>query len=258
MSCGVGLLCVHAVRPVRSTRTGLGSSWPRAPASSCSRPRSTRWYGPWPLANKQQQLLASSHACLHGVGPQARGATIYCELAGYGASCDAHHITAPHPEGEGLANCMNMALGVAGVKPEEVGRAVGLHACTRPLPACLAGADDKGGWCGCHQCHHQVDYINAHGTSTPYNDKFETMAIKRVFGEHAKNLKVSSIKSMTGHSLGAAGALEAIACAKAIKEGVIPPTINYETPDPDCDLDYVPNKAIKHDINVAVSDNLGG
>lgn len=153
---------------------------------------------------------------------KARGATIYAELAGYGASCDAHHITAPHPEGEGLANAMNMAMHVAGVKPTD------------------------------------VDYINAHGTSTAYNDKFETLAIKRVFGEeHARKLKISSIKSMTGHSLGAAGAFEAVACAKAIKEGIIPPTINYETPDPDCDLDYVPNKAIKHDVKVAISDNLG-
>jgi len=150
-----------------------------------------------------------------------RGATIYCELSGYGATCDAHHITAPHPEGEGLAGCIKMALNHAGIKAEE------------------------------------VDYINAHGTSTPYNDKFETMAIKRVFGEHAKKLKISSIKSMIGHSLGAAGALEAIACAKTIKEGIIAPTINYETPDDDCDLDYVPNKALKMDVNVAISDNLG-
>ena len=150
-----------------------------------------------------------------------RGATIYCELSGYGATCDAHHITAPHPEGEGLAGCIEMALKHAGIKAEE------------------------------------VDYINAHGTSTPYNDKFETMAIKRVFGEHAKKLKISSIKSMIGHSLGAAGALEAIACAKTIKEGIIAPTINYETPDDDCDLDYVPNKALKMDVNVAISDNLG-
>lgn len=150
-----------------------------------------------------------------------RGATIYCELSGYGATCDAHHITAPHPEGEGLAGCIEMALNHAGIKPEE------------------------------------VDYINAHGTSTPYNDKFETMAIKRVFGDHAKKLKISSIKSMIGHSLGAAGALEAIACAKTIKEGIIAPTINYETPDDDCDLDYVPNKAEKMDVNVAISDNLG-
>lgn len=150
-----------------------------------------------------------------------RGATIYCELSGYGATCDAHHITAPHPEGEGLAGCIEMALKHGGIKPEE------------------------------------VDYINAHGTSTPYNDKFETLAIKRVFGDHASKLKISSIKSMIGHSLGAAGALEAIACAKTIKEGIIAPTINYETPDEDCDLDYVPNKAEKVDVNVAISDNLG-
>ena len=102
-----------------------------------------------------------------------------------------------------------------------------------------------------------MTYINAHGTSTPYNDKFETMAIKGVFGDHAKDLLISSIKGQTGHTLGAAGGFEAIACAKAIKEGWVPPSINYETPDPDCDLFYVPNKAVQADIDVAVSTNLG-
>ncbi|MBR4597738.1 MAG: beta-ketoacyl-[Opitutales bacterium] len=103
----------------------------------------------------------------------------------------------------------------------------------------------------------EVDYINAHGTSTQYNDKFETLAIKKVFGEHAKKLMVSSTKSMTGHLLGAAGAIEAAVCAKAIETGIVPPTINYETPDPECDLDYVPNVARKADLNVAISTNLG-
>lgn len=152
---------------------------------------------------------------------KSRGATIYCELAGFGASCDAHHITAPHPQGEGLATCMNAALDMAGLKVTD------------------------------------VDYINAHGTSTPYNDKFETNAIKRLFGEHAYKLKVSSIKGQTGHSLGAAGGLEAVATVKVIQKGVIPPSINYEFPDPELDLNYVPNKAVTADVKVAVSDNLG-
>lgn len=151
----------------------------------------------------------------------ARGARIYAEFAGYGASCDSYHITAPDPEGEGLAICFMQALDDAGLKPED------------------------------------VDYINAHGTSTPLNDKNETAAIKRVFGEHAKKLAVSSTKSMTGHLLGAAGGVEAAATVLAIHEGVIPPTINYRTPDPACDLDIVPNASRKADIKVAVSDNLG-
>uniref|UniRef100_A0A6U1MH54 Nodulation protein E n=1 Tax=Fibrocapsa japonica TaxID=94617 RepID=A0A6U1MH54_9STRA len=154
---------------------------------------------------------------------KARGAKIYCELAGYGASCDAHHITAPHPDGEGLATCMDQALSMGGIELTD------------------------------------VDYVNAHGTSTPYNDKFETMALKRVFGEHAYKLKVSSIKSMTGHTLGGAGGLEAVACCKIFTDGKIPPTINYENPDEGLDLDYVPNKAVTPEtpIKVAVSDNLG-
>ncbi|RKO61533.1 beta-ketoacyl-ACP synthase II [Caldibacillus debilis] len=150
-----------------------------------------------------------------------RGAKIYAEIVGYGATGDAYHITAPAPAGEGGARAMKMALDDAGVSPEE------------------------------------VDYINAHGTSTEYNDKFETMAIKTVFGEHAYKIPVSSTKSMTGHLLGATGAVEAIFTALAIKEGVIPPTMNYETPDPECDLDYVPNEARKKDVRVAISNSFG-
>jgi 3-oxoacyl-[acyl-carrier-protein] synthase II len=153
----------------------------------------------------------------------ARGATIYCELAGYAATCDAHHITAPHPEGEGMADCLTDAMANAGVAPEQVG------------------------------------YINAHGTSTPLNDKFETMAYKRAFGEHAPKIKISSTKGATGHLLGAAGGVEAIIACKAIQTSTAPPTINYDTPDPECDLDYVPNVAHKFDepLQVAITDNLG-
>lgn len=150
-----------------------------------------------------------------------RGAKIYGEVVGYGLTGDAYHITAPAPEGEGGARAMKMALDDAGLAPES------------------------------------VDYINAHGTSTEYNDKFETAAIKAVFGEHAKNLAVSSTKSMTGHLLGAAGAVEAIFSVLAIKDSVIPPTINYETPDPDCDLDYVPNIAREQSVSVVMSNSLG-
>ena len=153
----------------------------------------------------------------------ARGATIYCELAGYSATCDAHHITAPHPEGEGMADCLIGAMANAGVSPE------------------------------------QVQYINAHGTSTPLNDKFETMAYKRVFGDHAPKIKISSTKGATGHLLGAAGGVEAAIVCKAIQTSVAPPTINYVTPDPECDLDYVPNVAHTFDspLEVAITDNLG-
>ncbi len=151
----------------------------------------------------------------------ARNAKIYCEIAGYSATCDAYHITSPDVEGRGLALALERVMDDGGVAPEE------------------------------------VDYINAHGTSTQYNDKFESLAIKKVFGDHAKKLMVSSTKSMTGHLLGAAGAIEAAVCAKALQTGVVPPTINYETPDPDCDLDYVPNEARKADIKVAISTNLG-
>ncbi len=152
---------------------------------------------------------------------KARGARVYAELIGYGATADAYHITAPSPEGEGNARAMKMALAEAGLRPEE------------------------------------VQYINAHGTSTSYNDREETRAIKSVFGEHARTLAVSSTKSMTGHLLGAAGAVEAIACVLAIRDGCLPPTINYETPDPDCDLDYVPNQARATDLRVALSNSMG-
>ena len=151
----------------------------------------------------------------------ARGADIYGELIGYGATGDAHHITTPAPEGEGAGRAMKFALSDAGIRPE------------------------------------QVDYINAHGTSTHYNDLYETLAIKDVFKEHAYKLSVSSTKSMTGHLLGATGAIEAIFSLLAIKEGIIPPTINYETPDEQLDLDYVPNVAKKKDVQVVLSNSLG-
>ncbi len=151
----------------------------------------------------------------------ARGAKIYAEIVGYGATGDAYHITAPAPEGEGGARAMKMALDDAGLAPEEVG------------------------------------YINAHGTSTEYNDKYETMAIKTVFGEQAYKLAVSSTKSMTGHLLGAAGGIEAIFTVLALKEGILPPTINLETPDPECDLDYVPNTSRRQQVNAAISNSLG-
>ncbi|WP_066320002.1 beta-ketoacyl-ACP synthase II [Bacillus sp. FJAT-29814] len=151
----------------------------------------------------------------------ARGARIYGELIGYGATGDAHHITTPAPEGEGAQRAMKQALADAGISPE------------------------------------QVDYINAHGTSTFYNDLYETLAIKEVFKEHAYQLAISSTKSMTGHLLGATGAIEAIFSLLAIKEGIIPPTINYETPDEQLDLDYVPNKARVKEINVVLSNSLG-
>jgi 3-oxoacyl-[acyl-carrier-protein] synthase II len=152
---------------------------------------------------------------------QARGARIYCELAGYGATCDAYHITGQDQEGKGLALCLNRALSEAGIAKSE------------------------------------VSYINAHGTSTPINDRCETLAIKRVFGEQAPKIAISSTKSMTGHLLGAAGGVEAAVCALAIHHGVVPPTMNLENPDPDCDLDYVPNQARKMQVNVAISNNLG-
>jgi 3-oxoacyl-[acyl-carrier-protein] synthase II len=150
---------------------------------------------------------------------QARGAHIYAEMIGYGTSADAHHITAPDPNGAQYA--MRMALRQAGILPN------------------------------------QVDYLNAHGTSTPLNDSSETKAIKMVFGEDAYKVNVSSTKSMTGHLLGAAGAVEALACVKAINTGLIPPTINYETPDPECDLNYTPNIAARKDVRIAMSNSFG-
>ncbi|MED0660728.1 beta-ketoacyl-ACP synthase II [Bacillus smithii] len=150
-----------------------------------------------------------------------RGARIYAEIVGYGMTGDAYHITAPAPGGEGGARAMKKALQDAGLKPED------------------------------------IDYINAHGTSTPYNDKFETAAIKTVFGEHAYRLAVSSTKSMTGHLLGAAGGVEAIITVLSIKNDIMPPTINLETKDPDCDLDYVPHEARKQTVRAAISNSFG-
>jgi 3-oxoacyl-[acyl-carrier-protein] synthase II len=150
-----------------------------------------------------------------------RDARIYAEIVGYGMTGDAHHMTAPDPEGDGATRAMQLALKDAEIEPSVVG------------------------------------YVNAHGTSTPYNDRFETIAIKRAFGDHARKLAVSSTKSMTGHLLGAAGGIEAIATTLAIHHGLLPPTINYETPDPDCDLDYVPNQARKVDVEYALSNAFG-
>jgi len=150
-----------------------------------------------------------------------RGAKIYAEVVGYGANSDAYHMTAPSPEGEGAVRCIRMALRSGDIDP------------------------------------HEVDYINAHGTSTPYNDATETQAIKRVFGEHAARIAVSSTKSMTGHLLGAAGGVEAVYSVLAVDRGVLPPTINYEEPDPECDLDYVPNTARQASVRVALSNSFG-
>ena len=150
-------------------------------------------------------------------GALARNANIYAEILGYGLSCDGYHITIPHPEGDGVTSAMEKALESAKIKPED------------------------------------VQYMSAHGTGTVANDKAETISIKKVFGEHAKKLAISSIKSMLGHTMGAASAIEAVACALAIKEGVIPPTINYETKDPECDLDFVPN--VKREMQVDIAMN---
>jgi 3-oxoacyl-[acyl-carrier-protein] synthase II len=150
-----------------------------------------------------------------------RGAKIYAEVAGYGLSGDAYHVSAPDPEGEGAVACMNMAIQDAGIEPED------------------------------------VEYINAHGTSTGLNDLSETRAIKAVFGDHAYKLAVSSTKSMTGHLLGAAGGVEAIFACMSLKDGILPPTINYETPDPECDLDYVPNEKREVPIRMAMSNSFG-
>jgi 3-oxoacyl-[acyl-carrier-protein] synthase II len=150
-----------------------------------------------------------------------RHAKIYAEIAGYGITGDAYHMSAPAPQGEGAARSMAMAMSHARLNPDE------------------------------------IDYINAHGTSTPVGDKCETQAIKTVFGAHAKKLAVSSTKSMTGHLLGAAGAVETAACALAIRDNIVPPTINYENPDPECDLDYVPNKARQINVRACVNNSLG-
>jgi 3-oxoacyl-[acyl-carrier-protein] synthase II len=152
---------------------------------------------------------------------RARGATVYAEVLGYGASNDAHHLAQPDPESTGVTEMIRAALASSGVAPEEVG------------------------------------YINAHGTSTPLGDLAETRAIKQVFGSHAYELAVSSTKSVTGHCFGAAGAIEAMMCALALRDGVLPPTINYDTPDPECDLDYVPNVARRTQVSVTLSNAMG-
>jgi 3-oxoacyl-[acyl-carrier-protein] synthase II len=152
---------------------------------------------------------------------KARGARIYCEIVGYGNTADAYHLTAPAPEGEGAARCMKMALRNAGLNPTD------------------------------------ISYINAHGTSTPQGDICETEAIKSVFGEHARKLAVSSTKGATGHMLGAAGAIEMALCAKALQTNVVPPTINYENPDPECDLDYVPNTSREMQVNAVLNNSFG-
>jgi 3-oxoacyl-[acyl-carrier-protein] synthase II len=152
---------------------------------------------------------------------EQRGARIYAEVVGYGMTGDAFHVTMPDPGAQGVARCLKMALADAGVRPDE------------------------------------VEYINAHGTSTPYNDKHETLAIKQVFAEHAYRLTVSSTKSMTGHLLGAAGGVEAIFTALAIYHGILPPTLNCEYPDPECDLDYVPHCARYQKVKVALSNSFG-
>jgi len=149
-----------------------------------------------------------------------RDAQIYCEVAGYGATCDAYHITAPEPEGKAPAKAMELALKEAEFKEEKI-------------------------------------YINAHGTSTQLNDKMETAAIKRAFGSYTKEIVISSTKSMTGHTLGAAGAIEFVATCLAVKNKIIPPTINLDNPDPDCDLDYTPNKAREVNIKIGMSNSLG-
>ena len=152
---------------------------------------------------------------------KARGAKIYAEIKGYAANADAHHITAPAPEGEGAQRCMKLALKDAGLTPAQIG------------------------------------YINAHGTSTKMNDANETLAIKKVFGDAARKVMVSSTKSMTGHMLGAAGGVETAFCALALSRGVIPPTINYTTPDPECDLDYVPNTAREVRVEHVITNSFG-
>ena len=152
---------------------------------------------------------------------KARGAKIYCEIVGYGNTADAHHLTAPSPDGEGAARCMKMALRTAELNPTD------------------------------------ISYINAHGTSTPQGDICETQAIKTVFGDHARKLAVSSTKGATGHMLGAAGAVEMAICAKAIQTNIVPPTINYEYPDPECDLDYVPNTAREMSVHAVINNSFG-
>ncbi|TFG84937.1 MAG: beta-ketoacyl-[acyl-carrier-protein] synthase II [Spirochaetales bacterium] len=151
----------------------------------------------------------------------ARGARIYCELAGFGTTCDAHHLTAPDPDGLGVARAMTLAIADAGLKPTD------------------------------------IDYVNAHGTSTPMNDPIETKAIKHAFGDHARVLKISSIKSMVGHCIGGAGGIESVASVLAIRDQYFPPTINLDNPDPECDLDYVPNRGVAGTIRAVVKNSMG-
>jgi 3-oxoacyl-[acyl-carrier-protein] synthase II len=151
----------------------------------------------------------------------ARGAKIYAEVAGFGQTCDAHHLTAPDPEGVGVSRAIRLALADARLNPDD------------------------------------IDWVSAHGTSTPLNDPIETKAIKSAFGDHAKRLKVSSLKSMTGHCIGAAGAIEAIAGILGMREGYVHATINYENPDPACDLDYVPNKGVSMPIRAFIKNSMG-
>ncbi len=204
------LLGVGGFTAMRALATGFNEEPTRA-----SRPFDRRREG-FVVAEGAGMLVleALEHA-------QARGATILGELAGFGANCDAYHMTQPLPGGEGAAECMAQALTDAGIRPEEVG------------------------------------YVNAHGTGTPYNDEAETAAIKRVFGEHVARLPVSSTKSMTGHLLGAAGAVEAIYTVLAVARGMVPPTINLDDPDPACDLDYVPHRARAASIDAALSNSFG-
>jgi 3-oxoacyl-[acyl-carrier-protein] synthase II len=152
---------------------------------------------------------------------KARGANIYCEILGFGASGDAGHITQPDNQGTGAAKAMSLALNSANISPN------------------------------------QVDYINAHGTSTPLGDKAETQAVKRVYEDHAYKVSISSTKSQLGHSLGASGGIELVLCVKAMQNSVIPPTINLDTPDPDCDLDYTPNVPRDREVNIAMSNSFG-
>src|SRR5438552_3840708 len=217
----------------RSTRSPPPRRRSRTPASrvagrivSASASRSRRGSGASRPFDKERDgfVLSEGSAVLvleERERALARKAKIYGELIGYGATADAYHITSPSPEGEGNARAMKMALDQAGMKPSD------------------------------------IDYINAHGTSTQPNDREETAAIKRVFGDHAYKLMVSSTKSMTGHLLGAAGALEAMACVLAMRDGCVPPTINYETPDPALDLDYVPNDARPRPIKTSLSNSMG-
>ncbi|NOY98775.1 MAG: beta-ketoacyl-ACP synthase II [Chloroflexi bacterium] len=204
------------------TATGIGA-FDRLGA--LSRRNDDYWMTPAPFDKNRDGLVMGEGAAVlvleresHAV---ARGANILAELAGYGATADAHHVTAPSSDGVGGAGAIRLAMNAAGVNPDEVG------------------------------------YISAHGTATQLNDTSETKAIKAAFGDAAYNIPVSSTKSMTGHMMGATGALEAIFCVQAIRENVVPPTIHYQTPDPECDLDYVPNQARDHDVRVAVSNAFG-